>query len=427
MSRFLDLAVVAGAFALLPAVLCCAPVAEAQEVVVICGDVNADLEIDLADPIWLLRYSLLGGEPPRCDGMMKCADVNKDHLIDIGDPIYLFGWLLRGTEQEPDCSDAHGCTDPTASNFDPEAEEDDGSCEYRGCTDPAAANHDPRATVDDGSCVYEERQVDGFTFLARNAHGYPEYRHHETGLIFVLLPGGEATLGSPDDECERNEDEGPVHRVSLSPFLIAKYELSQREWRDVLLANPSFFQPGAEGEQYLPQELLEEGAWLNLPVETVSWSDCREYCDRTGLEMPTEAQWEYACRAGTLTPFAFGTTLTADEANFWASTGYCGAAGEEPVGHTLPINALGPNEFGLYNVHGNVWEWCADAYSADFYLGLVDGALDPVYLRETGLRVLRGGGWFGTPRYCRSANRSGLKPAVTTLQIGFRPALTLPE
>ena len=372
----------------------------------VCGDVNADTQIDLADPIWLLRYSLLGGSPPRCRDFMACADVNKDHRLDIGDPVYLLSYLIFGA-RSPDCSGV------------------------RGCTDPGARNYDASATIDDGSCEFDDPRIDGFTFAGRSAEGFAEYVDDSTGMAFVLLPGGEFVQGSPADECERSPDEGPQRAVELSPFLIAKYEVSQREWRDVMLANPSYFQPGAAGAGFLDEALLRDGAWLELPVENVSWTECREYCDRAGFELPTEAQWEYACRAGTTTAFASGARLDGAMGNYWSTASYCGESGAgDQVGRTVPVGELAPNAFGLHNLHGNVWEWCADAYDASAYASRGgDGVLDPRVDSESpgALRVLRGGGWFGVARYCRSANRSSLGPSVRTLQIGLRPVFPLAD
>ncbi len=120
-----------------------------------------------------------------------------------------------------------------------------------------------------------------FESLGKNEQGYPEYQHRGTGIVFVGLPGGTFDMGSPETESGRQPDEGPVHKVTLSPFLIAKHEVSQTEWKKVMGVNPS----KSKGD--------------TLPVGQVSWEDCQEFCKKTGLSFPTEAQWEYACRAGT--------------------------------------------------------------------------------------------------------------------------------
>ena len=125
-----------------------------------------------------------------------------------------------------------------------------------------------------------------FERLGRNEQGRPEYRHRQTGIVFVGLPGATFEMGSPKGEAYRQKSEGPVHKVTLSPFLIAKYELTQAEWKGVMGNNPS--EPKGD----------------TLPVKNVSWDDCQEFCKKSGLSLPTEAQWEYACRAGTSGPFA---------------------------------------------------------------------------------------------------------------------------
>jgi hypothetical protein len=171
---------------------------------------------------------------------------------------------------------------------------------YKDAAEMAAALEDLRRVVHDRSSATTPRTsrlvVPGFCFLARNPQGYEEYQHEQTGLIFVLLPGGRFRMGSPNTETGRRVDEGPVHEVDLGPFLIAKYEVTQEVWARVMGANPSHF----SGEK-------------GLPVDSLSWEDCGAFCGRTGLELPTEAQWEFAVRAGTQTPYSFGETITMEE------------------------------------------------------------------------------------------------------------------
>jgi formylglycine-generating enzyme required for sulfatase activity/serine/threonine protein kinase len=252
-----------------------------------------------------------------------------------------------------------------------------------------------------------ERQIPGFTFLARNQQGYPEYRHDKTGRVFVLLPGGKFRMGSPETEASRGTDEGPVHEVELSPFLIAKHELTQAVWEKVMGANPSSFKGGKD-----------------LPVETVSWDDCKSFCDKTGLGFPTEAQWEYACRAGTQTPFSFGGTITTDQVNYDGNFPY----GNSPKGtyrqKTVPVGSLPANAFGLHEMHGNVWEWCFDVYDGEFYKKPEATKKDPRCEAGSVYRVLRGGSWVCLAWYCRTAYRNWFAASNRWIYAGFRPALS---
>ena len=199
--------------------------------------------------------------------------------------------------------------------------------------------------------------------------------------MFVGLPGGTFDMGSPDEEANRKRNEGPVHKVMLSPFLIAKYEVSQAEWKRVMRDNPS----DCKGDTY--------------PVERVSWEDCQEFCKKTGLSLQTEAQWEYACRAGK------------DRR----------VAGTDHGRAIHPVGDKRPNDFGLHEMLGNVAEWCRDWYQEDFYQEST-GTRDPWCENSgSGYRVYRGGSWLHRPRVCRSASRFGVPPSSRTW-IGFRPA-----
>ncbi len=236
-----------------------------------------------------------------------------------------------------------------------------------------------------------------FEGLGKNAQGRPEYRHLETGIVFVALPRGTFDMGSPETESGRGGNEGPVHKVRLSPFLIAKYEVSQAEWKKVMGDNPSAFKDDT------------------LPVEQVSWDDCQEFCTKTGLSLPTEAQWEYACRAGTSGPFA-GTGNLDDMG--WHRKNSGGR-------RTHPVGEKKPNQFGLHDMHGNVSEWCEDWYQWDYYC---EGSVVEPLCHNTvsGGRVVRGGGM------CRSASRDGAPGFRGSLEfrlrdhLGFRPAWSSP-
>jgi len=222
-----------------------------------------------------------------------------------------------------------------------------------------------------------------FTSLGKNAQGFEEFREEQTGIVFVKLPGGKFQMRSPASEAKPDGNEYPVHEVTLSPFLIAKYEVTQAQWKRVMGTSPSYF----KGDE--------------LPVEKVSWNDCQEFCKNTGLSLPTEAQWEYACRAGTTTAYHSG----ASEADLAEVAWYNKNSG----GTTHPVGTKKPNDFGLYDMHGNLWEWCEDEHSPDSY--------GP---------VSRGGSFSTDARICDSADRTRLPPDDRIGSWGFRPLRPLP-
>jgi len=239
-------------------------------------------------------------------------------------------------------------------------------------------------------------------------------------LEMVRLPAGRFLMGSPTNEADRSADEGPQHEVTISQsFYMGKYEVTQAQWKAVaglpkvkidLNADPSRF----KGD--------------NLPVEQVSWEEAKEFCARltraTGksYRLPSEAEWEYACRAGTTTPFAFGATITPDIVNYDGNYAYGNAAKGINRGTTIAVGSLGKaNNFGLYDMHGNVWEWCEDVFHDDYTGAPVDGN---VWLtsRSDGkdYRLLRGGSWLYNGRHCRSAVRLGVTAGYRSDLIGFR-------
>ncbi len=229
----------------------------------------------------------------------------------------------------------------------------------------------------------------------------------EVVLEMVSIPEGSFLMGSPEGEPEQLESEGPQHEVNINLFFIGKYPVTQAQWRAVaalpqvsrkLKPNPSRFQ----GD--------------DRPVEQISWLDAVEFCDRLSehtnrpYRLPSEAEWEYACRAGTTTPFHFGETITTDLANYDGNYAY--GAGSEGTyrQETTPVGSFGvANAFGLYDMHGNVWEWCLDHWHSNYEEAPTDGS---AWLTEdeNSPRLLRGGSWFTDPRDCRSAFRNGNYP-----------------
>lgn len=232
-------------------------------------------------------------------------------------------------------------------------------------------------------------------------------------IEFVWCPAGEFLMGSPESEQGRDRDE-KAHKVTLTQgFWIARTETTQKQWKAVMGGgnNPS-----------------EWSSSTDLPVENVHWGDAIAFCHAMNskferdlpegmrFNLPTEAQWEYACRAGTTTPFAFGATLTSDQANFDGTEPYGVEEEGKYLEKTSKVKSYQPNAWGIYDMHGNVAEWCLDGWAE--YEG---EATDPL-VPPTGVlyRMLRGGSWRSEARYLRSAFRSRPKPEMKLNNIGFR-------
>ena len=258
----------------------------------------------------------------------------------------------------------------------------------------------------------EQRRTPGFTFQGTNAQGYDEYTHGSSGIRFVHLPGGEFEMGSPDTEEGRLSDEGPVHTVTLSPFLIAKYEVTQAEYEAVMAGHASLSWRPSENYGDAPRD-------PQRPVEDVSWNELKAadgFLDRTGLSLPSEAQWEYACRAGQSGPYS-GTGDLDDMGWYRHNSG----------GSHHPVGTKQANQFGLFDMHGNVWEWCEDVYDSGFYNNVeLRGGPDPVATSGSEHRVFRGGDFLHYALNARSALRCYTNPTFRNFNIGFRPARPLP-
>ncbi|MEM9025295.1 MAG: formylglycine-generating enzyme family protein [Verrucomicrobiota bacterium] len=230
------------------------------------------------------------------------------------------------------------------------------------------------------------------------------------------IPPGTFLMGSPDDEPERIPSEGPQHRVTISAgFWLMDTLVTQAQWEALMPDNPSRF----------PKDRNE--AREALPVDSVTWHQAEQYAvalrqQLPGVDcfLPSEAQWEYACRAGTATPFHFGSSLAADQANFNGNFPYGGADPGPFRGKTTPVGSFGPNRWGLCDMHGNVWEWCRDG-PREYQAGAFH---DPVGPSEVSAkRCLRGGSWISYARYCRSAYRDALDPGFRFDRFGFRLAV----
>jgi formylglycine-generating enzyme required for sulfatase activity/tRNA A-37 threonylcarbamoyl transferase component Bud32 len=228
-------------------------------------------------------------------------------------------------------------------------------------------------------------------------------------LEMVSIPGGTFMMGSPANEKERYDDEGPQHRVTIQPFWMSKYPITQRQWQAVMGENPSDF----KGE--------------NRPVEDVFWEDVIEFCrrlsEKTGktYRLPSEAEWEYACRAGTTTPFYFGETITPDLVNYNGNYPYGAALKGVYREETTEVGIFPPNAFGLYDMHGNVWEWCADPWHANYDGAPTDGSVWQEGGDE-GLFALRGGSWNSCAWGARAAIRDGSEPTDRSDFLGVRLA-----
>ena len=251
-------------------------------------------------------------------------------------------------------------------------------------------------------------------------------------LRMMLIPAGTFVMGSPEDELERTDAEGPQHEVNVPQFFMAEYPVTQAQWR-VVAAMPEVKRELKPDPSHFKGDLR--------PVEQVSWHEAVEFCDRLTMQsdrqyrLPTEAEWEYACRAGTTTPFHFGKTITTDHANYRGTDheeyGWSGSYGDGPKGEyreaTTPVDHFeGANAYGLYDMPGNVYEWCQD-YWHDTYEGAPTDGRDWVEGGDSSRRVIRGGSWVGYPRVCRSAYRIRNDPVDGLFGLGFRVVCSAPR
>lgn len=220
---------------------------------------------------------------------------------------------------------------------------------------------------------------------------------------WVNIPGGTFIMGSPAGEKDRDDDE-TQHQVTLSAFRMSKYEVTFEQY-DAFCAATGRSKPDDQG-------------WGRgkRPVINVSWEDAKAFADWMGCRLPTEAEWEYAARAGTTTPFCTGNCLSTAQANYDGTSPYGGCRKGEYRKKTLPVGSFAPNAWGLYDMHGNVWEWCSDRYAA-YPSGSQTNPKGPA----TGsYRVLRGGSWYSRAQYCRSAYRNRITPGHRGNALGFR-------
>ncbi|MBE9073826.1 SUMF1/EgtB/PvdO family nonheme iron enzyme [Microcystis sp. LEGE 08355] len=272
--------------------------------------------------------------------------------------------------------------------------------------------------------VIERKPVKAY-FYDENLPEVGNWKKAQNYIRMMYIPQGEFWMGTEDEEIERLvkkfgwdgfRREKPPHLVKVPAFHISQTPITQAQWQAIaatakidiyLETNPSRF----KGDE--------------LPVESVNWYEATEFCKRLSREtkreyrLPSEAEWEYACRAGTTTPFYFGETITGELANYRASKTYAGEAKEEYREETTPVGQFPPNAFGLYDMHGNVWEWCADTWHDNYDGAPTDGS---VWIENgnDNRSPLRGGSWYSNPDFCRSASRVNYNRRVYSFNSGFR-------
>ncbi|RUT03786.1 hypothetical protein DSM106972_047000 [Dulcicalothrix desertica PCC 7102] len=278
------------------------------------------------------------------------------------------------------------------------------------------------------NCGYGTRLLYELSGVSSETHGWGEacfqcgsrfftqLHGNSVGLRLVEIPGDTFTMGSPPNEAGRTSWESPIHQVTVPSFYMGKYQVTQAQYEAIMGINPSYFRDA------------------NHPVEQVSWYSAVEFCEqlsqKSGLayRLPSEAEWEYACRALATTPFYFGETIITAKANYRGEETRASALKGEYRQQTTPVGSFPANGFGLYDMHGNVWEWCEDVWHIDYQGAPTDGS---AWLSggDDKNRVLRGGSWFDKAEFCRCASRgySDPDPEFHDYVMGFRVVLVLGE
>jgi formylglycine-generating enzyme required for sulfatase activity len=225
-------------------------------------------------------------------------------------------------------------------------------------------------------------------------------------IEWVKIPAGTFTMGSPEEEYDREVGE-VQHKVTLNGFSMSKYEITFEQYDKFC---------DITGRQKPNDEGWGRG---NRPVINVTWNDAKAFAEWMGCRLPTEAEWEYACRAGTTTPFNTGENLTTSEANYDGTYPYHNFKSGQLWNKTLPVGSFKPNAWGLYDMHGNVWEWCNDFMDAY----PTDSVSNPKGPSFGYVHVGRGGSWKNIAQRCRSAYRYGRSPNFKSDALGFRLVL----
>ena len=246
------------------------------------------------------------------------------------------------------------------------------------------------------------------SIISRSNHSanyFVEDLGNSVTLEMVEIPAGTFYMGSPENEKERFSVEGPQHQVTVPRFLVARYPLTQAQYYTITGSNPSYF----KGDK--------------RPVEQVSWNNAVAFCEKlsqkTGKDyrLPSEAQWEYACRAGATTPFYFGESITPNLVNYDGNYPYADAPKGQYRGQTTEVGSFPPNAFGLYDMHGNVWEWCLDNWHENYVNAPKDGS---AWISRSNEKTIRSGSWRDNSVFCRSAYRLSSDADFDVSHLGFR-------
>jgi formylglycine-generating enzyme required for sulfatase activity len=273
------------------------------------------------------------------------------------------------------------------------------------------------------------------------AAAWPAKVTNSIGMILVRIPPGTFKIGSPEGEEHRSKDE-KQHEVEISKdFWLGVYEVTQKQFKEVMGYNPSYFSTDGKGGPGLKYDYGKPGGGKDkvpedtsdFPVENVTWEEAKEFCDklsnraeekRSGRQyrLPTEAEWEYSCRGGapSYQVFHFGNSLSSKQANFDGTRPYRAAREGPDQSRTCKVGSYEKNRFGLFDMHGNVYEWCSDWYAEDYGKSR---RTDPSGPGEGVARVVRGGSWGGYGSLCRSAHRNSRRPSYRSSSLGFRVAL----
>jgi len=237
--------------------------------------------------------------------------------------------------------------------------------------------------------------------------------NENAGMDFVFIPPGKFHMGSTENVAKSENDERPLHQANITKgFYMGKYEVTQKQYLEVMKYH--------KGSKFVGDK---------LPIDNIEWYQASTFIEKLSqktklkFRLPTEAEWEYACRAGTQTAFYTGKTISPDQANYNCKKTYMGGPQGLPYDETREVGSYPPNPFGLYDMHGNVWEWCSDWYDNDYYKFCDDD--DPQGPHKGGKKVIRGGSWNQGPDKLRSADRKGRNPKADRKHIGFRVVLDI--